>query len=74
MLKIEATCSQTMLSCLGSPSDLATEMAHVVQHIAEKIIAVAEPEDRTELAATLAAGWSLAVKNALKEVQSHDER
>ena len=74
MLKIEVLSHHTVLSCFGSPSDLASEMARAVQHVAEKIIASAAPEDRTELAATLAAGWSLAVKNALKEVQSHDER
>ena len=74
MIKVEANDKTTMLTMLGSPSSLATEMAHVIEHVAEKIIVVAKPEDRTELAATLAAGWSLAVKNALKEVQNREKQ
>lgn len=72
MIKAETNGEKTMLTMLGSPSNLATEMAHVIEHVAEKIIAVAKPEDRTELAATLATGWSYAVRNALHKVQSHD--
>lgn len=74
MLKIEATSGQTALSCLGTPNELAEELAHVVQHVCEKIISAAAPEDQQEVSAVLATGMTLAVRNAFREVQNHDER
>lgn len=72
MLKIEATSWQTALSCLGTPNELAEELAHVVQHVCEKIISAAAPEDQQEVSAVLATGMTLAVRNAFREVQGND--
>lgn len=74
MLKIEATSGQTALSCLGTPNELAEELAHVVPHVCEKIISAAAPEDRQEVSAVLATGMTLAVRNAFREVQGNDKR
>ncbi len=74
MLKIEATSGQTALSCLGTPNELAEELAHVVQHVCEKIISAAAPEDWQEVSAVLATGMTLAVRNAFWEVQGNDKR
>ncbi|MBQ6040925.1 MAG: hypothetical protein IJL32_09155 [Oscillospiraceae bacterium] len=72
MLKIEATSGQTALSCLGTPNELAEELAHVVQHVCKKIISAAAPEDQQEVSAVLATGMTLAVRNAFREVQGND--
>ncbi|MCR4759921.1 MAG: hypothetical protein K5705_06585 [Oscillospiraceae bacterium] len=72
MLKIEATFGQTALSCLGTPNELAEELAHVVQHVCEKIISAAAPENQQEVSAVLATGMALAVRNAFREVQGND--
>ncbi len=72
MLKIEATSGQTALSCLGTPNELAEELAHVVQHVCVKIISAAAPEDQQEVSAVLATGMTLAVRNAFREVQGND--
>lgn len=72
MLNVRATGDTTSLDMVGSPSDLATELARVVQHVCARLITHVNPEDRQELAGTLAAGMTLAVKQAYKEVMANE--
>ena len=59
MLNVRATGDPTSLDMVGSPSDLATELARAVQHVCAKLITHVNPEDRQELAGALAAGMTL---------------
>ena len=74
MLKIQVGETELRLDMHGDSNELANDMLRALRLLCKKIIGMEEPENRIELAAILALGWTQVTKEALKEVQSHDER
>ena len=74
MLKIEVGETEARLDMHGDSNQLANDMLRALKLLCKKIIGMEEPENRKELAAILVFGWTQVTKEALKEVQSHDER
>ena len=72
MLKIEATETEIRLDMHGNSNQLANDMLRALKLLCKKIISMEVPEDRKELAATLATGWVQVTREALKEVQSNE--
>ncbi|MBP0975689.1 MAG: hypothetical protein J6S92_00855 [Oscillospiraceae bacterium] len=72
MLKIEVTETETRLDMHGNSNQLANDMLRALKLLCKKLIGMEVPEDRKELAATLATGWVQATREALKEVRGND--
>ncbi len=56
----------------GNSNQLANDMLRALKLLCKKLIGMEVPENRKELAATLATCWVQVTREALKEVQDND--